>query len=106
MLINEADSANTKNKYISYAVKQMKILPSNAGVPHIKTMSESFSDIYLIQSVSMIYWKLKIENFFVVSQKQSKISVRILFKYLARAWPTATFKIFKGNNKGGLYGVI
>ena len=40
MLIDEADSANTK-KQISYAVKRMKMFASSAGVPSIGTMNQT-----------------------------------------------------------------
>ena len=40
MLIDEADSANTK-KQISYAVKRMKMFASSAGVPSIETMNQT-----------------------------------------------------------------
>ena len=43
MLINEADSANTK-KQISFAVKQIKLFASSAGVPPIETMNQTKLD--------------------------------------------------------------
>ena len=46
MLIDEADSANTK-KQILYAVNRMKMFASSAGMPPIETMSETQLDSFL-----------------------------------------------------------
>ena len=47
MLIDEADSVNTKKQKISYAINRMKMFASSAGVSSIEIMSEIELDGFL-----------------------------------------------------------
>ena len=65
MLVDEADSANTK-KQISYVVKRMKIFASSTGVPIIEKMNETELNSFLAK----FYAGLRKEDGFVIQKNE------------------------------------